>query len=394
MPAKEQFPIVVFSDGIPPFVIGGMQKHSRLLVEYIARTGQPVILYHYVPHGIEVPADSKIRSFFSDEANAHLEIRTFVYPKEDRFPGHYIRAQRKTSRMYVMRLLKEDSIPTLVLCKGFMVSELISRKDQLPSTTKIAVNFHGMNMYQQQPNWNGELVKWMLRLPVQNIMNKVDAVFSYGGKITSIIKAQIQDESKIVELPSGIDSSWIRDPRDIDFRQISGRRKLLFVGRWDRLKGLQELHEVISCRLDLNFQLTLVGPIPKKHQLDDPRLHYLGPINETERLKAIYDDHEVLLCPSISEGMPNVIMEAMARGLAIMATDVGATAQLVDDSVGWLIPPKDKENLEKALMRTVFDEDINEKGRSAILRMRDEFDWEVIADRFLYWYSNFAQRDL
>ena len=44
-----------------------------------------------------------------------------------------------------------------------------------------------------------------------------------------------------------------------------------------------------------------------------------------------------MVCPSYSEGMPNVILEAMARGLAIIATDVGAIAEMVDSTNGILM---------------------------------------------------------
>lgn len=40
--------VLIASDGIPPFVMGGMQKHSRLVAEYLARQGVEVLLYHYV----------------------------------------------------------------------------------------------------------------------------------------------------------------------------------------------------------------------------------------------------------------------------------------------------------------------------------------------------------
>ena len=52
------------------------------------------------------------------------------------------------------------------------------------------------------------------------------------------------------------------------------------------------------------------------------------------------------MCPSYSEGMPNVIMEAMSRGLAIIATDVGAVSKLVDEENGWLINPRGLEKLK------------------------------------------------
>ena len=51
----------------------------------------------------------------------------------------------------------------------------------------------------------------------------------------------------------------------------------------------------------------------------------------------MYDSCDILLCPSYSEGMPNVILEAMSRGLAIIATNVGAIRLLVSEDNGVLL---------------------------------------------------------
>ena len=61
---------------------------------------------------------------------------------------------------------------------------------------------------------------------------------------------------------------------------------------------------------------------------------------------------DILICPSYSEGMPNVIMEGMARGLAIIATNVGATSRMVSKENGWLISP---DNLQKNLYDAIMD---------------------------------------
>ncbi|MGB0418765.1 MAG: glycosyltransferase family 4 protein, partial [Opitutales bacterium] len=76
-------------------------------------------------------------------------------------------------------------------------------------------------------------------------------------------------------------------------------------------------------------EFVFIGPIPKEKQLDLPWVQYRGSVSDQDALKAELDQGDVLVCPSYSEGMPTVILEAMARGLAIVATDVGATCELV-----------------------------------------------------------------
>lgn len=58
---------------------------------------------------------------------------------------------------------------------------------------------------------------------------------------------------------------------------------------------------------------------------------------------------DVLTLPSWSEGYPNVVVEGVACGRPVVATDVGGTREILNDSNGILIPPKNVAELEKAL---------------------------------------------
>lgn len=390
---KAGLTLFLLTDGIPPYVMGGMQKHSRLLAEYVARLGVKVVLYHCVER-VEEADDEAVRCSFSEDAQQNLEVRTFLYGDTGKLPGHYLRAQKQLSQLYFERLKQETDHPDFIYMKGFVASEILKRRDELPFKCKMGVKFHGMNMYQKQPDWRGEVVKYMLRPATRNIMNAADVVFSYGGKITPLIARRVMRPSKVVELPSGIGSNWIReDSPDMP----SGPLKFLFVGRYDRLKGLPELYKAISGlqsntarKGQRDWELTLVGPIPEEHRLQDPRLRYVGAVHGELELMDIYDRHDVLLCPSISEGMPNVIMEAMARGLAVVATDVGATQILVDSSNGWLINAGDVGAIRLAMIRAIetMPEDLLKMKLAGISRMRTEFVWEHIATRFVAWMSS------
>lgn len=382
---KGQLTLFLLTDGIPPYVMGGMQKHSRLLAEYVARLGVKVVLYHCVEKKKDVD-DEAVRATFSETARQQITIRTFLYEDTGKLPGHYLRAQKRLSQLYFDRLLKETVKPDFIYTKGYVGSEALKRRNELPFSCKIGVKFHGMNMYQKQPDWKGEVVKYMLRPATRNIMNAADVVFSYGGKITRVTARRISKPSKIVEFPSGIGSEWIRDENELT--PSDDVLRFLFVGRYDRLKGLPEIYRAIeSIVATREWKLTLVGPIPEAHQLQHPNLEYAGAVYDEHIIKSIYDKHAVLLCPSISEGMPNVIMEAMARGLAVIATDVGATQVLVKEDNGWLILPSKTSAICAAMNEALATP--NEKlllmRKAGIGRMRNDFVWEEIAKRFVRW---------
>jgi glycosyltransferase involved in cell wall biosynthesis len=158
-------------------------------------------------------------------------------------------------------------------------------------------------------------------------------------------------------------------------------RKLIFVGRYERRKGVEELLPVIrKLKSDYDFEFDFVGNIPgrKRKQLEGIRYH--GVVSDPIRLQELLRSCDVLVCPSHSEGMPNVIMEAMACGLAVIATDVGAVSEMVSSANGFLIAPGDPVKLEKALEAFLImaPGDLNEMKKVSLAKVKESFLWDEI----------------
>ncbi|NQV53704.1 MAG: glycosyltransferase family 4 protein [Flavobacteriales bacterium] len=370
--------IAIVSDGIPPYVIGGMQKHSFMLVEFLAKAGIRVDLFHLVESD-RLPSNAEVLDNFPSSIHEHIVPHTFKYKDDGILPGHYLRAQYKLSLDY-FNVLKNIPDLNFILIKGFVGKEILNRRSELSSRCPVGVKFHGMNMFQKQPNFMGEIHKYMLRRPARKIMNDADYVFSYGGKISQIISREVKDQNKIVELPSGIQKKCLVSRPS----QHEGPTRFIFVGRYDRLKGLPELYEAIDDLMGENWRFTFVGPIPAAQQKTHVHCEFVGPVNNQDLMFELLDAHDVLVCPSISEGMPNVIIEAMARGLAIIATNVGATALLVQGN-GFLIEPQNKAELVKSLidMTQLSKDQLFNLKQVSLSKIDGEFKWESIIQDFL-----------
>jgi glycosyltransferase involved in cell wall biosynthesis len=187
----------------------------------------------------------------------------------------------------------------------------------------------------------------MLRQPARSLMRKAAGVVSLGGKLADIIRREAPD-ARIFALPVGIEAAWCETP----FRPSAEKRHFLFVGRYEWRKGIELLHEaiprVLAVSPEANFRF--IGDIPTRLQIKDLRVHYEGPLRDEILIRKLYNAADVLLCPSWSEGMPTVIHEAMASGLAVIASDVGGIAEQVDDSNGFLMQPGDATALEAAIL--------------------------------------------
>lgn len=113
-----------------------------------------------------------------------------------------------------------------------------------------------------------------------------------------------------------------------------------------------------------------------------------SPVEVAELLRSA----QVLTLPSFAEGQPMAVLEAMANGLCVVATDVGGIPELLGADGGLLVPPRDVDALADALLRAVDDpEERVVRGERALQRVRDRFDTEVVWRRIDDLYGQIAR---
>jgi glycosyltransferase involved in cell wall biosynthesis len=104
---------------------------------------------------------------------------------------------------------------------------------------------------------------------------------------------------------------------------------------------------------------------------------------DEQKIKQILMEADVLVCPSYAEGMPTVIIEAMASSLAILATDVGAVNELVDDTNGWLIRAGNIDQLAKTIqvITNVDRHTLLKKQQASRTKMESRFTWDKVMEK-------------
>jgi glycosyltransferase involved in cell wall biosynthesis len=100
-------------------------------------------------------------------------------------------------------------------------------------------------------------------------------------------------------------------------------------------------------------------------------------------------ESDVFVLSSRSEGFPVSILEAMAAGLPVVASDVGGVSEaVVDDETGLLVPPGDAAALAAALERLARDPDLAARlGDAGFRRLRERFSWDAILKRWEQVYA-------
>ncbi|HXU26077.1 MAG TPA: glycosyltransferase family 4 protein, partial [Bacteroidia bacterium] len=129
-----------------------------------------------------------------------------------------------------------------------------------------------------------------------------------------------------------------------------------------------------------DFQFDFIGPIPNEFEIKSPQIKYYGAISDAGKIKSILRETDVFVLPSHAEGMPNVILEAMASGCAILATNVGAVNVMVDDSNGWLIPPLNSTIIEQKIKEiiTVEIKNVEVKKAMSVKKVKENFMWDKV----------------
>lgn len=362
--------VAIFTDGIYPYVIGGMQKHSFYLAKYFALNKVEIDLYHTAKSTTHIDN----LNCFSDEEKKYITSIFVPYPMVGKLPGHYIREMYAYSKS-MFEMYEQRKPSDFIYVQGLCGMYLLENKSK--TTATVGINFHGLEMFQMTANLKSKVEQYLFKRPVIKSMRSADVVFSLGGKLTDIIKSKGIHNNKIIEIPIGIDTTWIQTVPV----KVNAQRKFVFVGRYERRKGIEELSEVIKQLLPANtFTLEFIGDISEEKKIVAPNVLYYGSISDVSKIKNILLNADVLVCPSYSEGMPTVILEAMASGLAIIASNVGATAEQVDSSNGLLISPGNSIALKQAItyMINLPEKELLTKKNSSIEKIKKSFIWDRI----------------
>lgn len=374
--------VLLITDGITPFVLGGMQKHSANLAKYLTLAGIEVTLVHCVANGNDIPSDDAVNDVLFSGNNKLINIIGLNFPDMGKTPGHYLKESYRYSEM-VFDVVKESlSDFDFIYAKGFTAWKLIHEKSKGMKLPPIGVKFHGYEMFQKPPSLRARVERLFLRKPVKWNTINADYVFSYGAKITDIVKGLGVQNDKILDISSGIDDEWIRQSAI----NVNSPVKFMFLGRYERRKGIEELNAVLEEIIEGNeFEFHFIGPIPKEKRITNGRIVYHGVVQDKTTLTEILDSGDVLVCPSHSEGMPNVILEGMARGMAVIATDVGAVKLLVSENVGVLLKEIDQEELKKAILylANINPSTLIEMKLASLDLVSTEFKWEHIAMKII-----------
>jgi glycosyltransferase involved in cell wall biosynthesis len=202
---------------------------------------------------------------------------------------------------------------------------------------------------------------------------------------------------KIRFVPNGVDNTFYALATGRDHLAPSPF-KLLFIGSLIPLKGLDVLLKALAgTNSHASWTLTVVGDGPEKDHLKslatdlktDKNVRFLGNVSP-DGIPQLMRDHHILILPSYREGRPNVVLEAMAAALPVLATDIEGTRELIQHGkTGWLVPPGDVDALSETLAALIGrKKDLAAAGLAGRQWMQEQgLTWENTAKLYSQMYA-------
>lgn len=231
------------------------------------------------------------------------------------------------------------------------------------------------------------------KLVVRRILQLADGIQLMGAWLLADKERMNIDADKVFVCFRGVDTELFKPENDQgEFRKAlgvsEGETLILYVGRLDLVKGvnylLQAAKEILATYNNIKFLIVGDGSLrPEYERLAQPLSSNIIFTGWRKDIPQLMKMANIFVLPSLSEGAPNVIMEASASGLPVIATNVGEISQLVaDGETGILVKPKDANALVKVIERLIDNPLLAKKmGEAGRRRMEQNYSWEIICGK-------------
>lgn len=264
------------------------------------------------------------------------------------------------------------------------------------TNTKVIYTAHGFHFYKGAPKLN-----WMIYYPIEKVLSNItDVLITINNEDYELAKTKMK--AKRVEYVPGIGIDT-KKYKQLEVDRNNKRNELdvpkdcimlLSIGELSKRKNHEVVIRALSKIDNPNLQYVIVGrgnleeyiiKLSKELGVED-KVNLLGFRTDIVEICKIAD---IFCFPSIQEGLPVALMEAMASGLPVVCSDIRGNTDLIDDKIGgYLCNPDSQEEFKVAIERIINDKvernNIGNKNREKI----EQFDIELVKTKMIQIYSS------
>jgi len=226
-----------------------------------------------------------------------------------------------------------------------------------------------------------------------------DRVHCFSRDVWTILQLKHNlDPGQVAYIPGGVEGRFLIQREYADRKPV----RLLYAGTWLDQRGIFYLRDALNGlnRKFVDWTLTIAGPgtpVNKVKEFFGETLEeqiLVLPVVPADRMPELYSQHDIFVFPSLMEGQPLVVSEAMAGGMPVITTETCGMVDLVEDGLnGLLVPPADAIALEEAIFRLCQSVDLRRQlGRAAQQKMQ-RYTWKDAACRLERVFVSALQND-
>lgn len=333
--------IAILTAGFPPMWIGGTEIATYNMAKYLSRTGHEIHVITSLDKGLP-------REYVDNKFYVH-RVRVMRYP---------ILTNMTFALSSLIKIYEIN--PDILHCQsifsgiaGFSIKKVL----------KIPYIIYGRG---SDVNSN-----WILKNRVSRItLGNADSIVALSSDMKEKL-AKIGGKN-ICIIPNGIDlenyGNQCRNEMRNKMKIRPADKIIIYVGRLHQIKGIEYLIKALEILKvqSFDFKLLVVGYGDRKSELEkmasnlglEDEIIFVGKVPNSDVPKYL-SAADIFVLPSLSEGFPTVILEAMASGLPIIATNVGAATDIIENGKnGFLVEPKDSKEIAHKILSIFGDKDL------------------------------------
>ena len=382
--------ILMFNHEFPP-IGGGGGWVSYFLGKHFASAGHSV---HLITSRFrDCPTDEKVEGF-------HVHRVCALRKNPDVCAVHEMLTYAVSSSLYGLRFAKQFKPDIVQVFFGIPAGGGAYLLRQLRDVPYV-IFLGGRDVPRRNPD--PPYYRWLyllLKPVIKAIWGNASVVVACSDGLRELAQETAPDV-KMDVIPDGLDLSRF-EPRQ---RALHPKRvRILTIGRLIPRKGFQFLIRALPQIVEHtthNFEIEIVGDGPYQKELQKlaadldvvEHIRFVGSVPYAE-LPQKYRDADIFILPSLAEGMPLVVLEAMGTGLPIAASRVQGIEELVAEDVnGALFDPGDADGLARSLVKLInAGKGRIEMGKASVERVKP-YDWKYIAEAYLTLYTDILRKN-
>jgi glycosyltransferase involved in cell wall biosynthesis len=200
-------------------------------------------------------------------------------------------------------------------------------------------------------------------------------------------------EQKIITIPNGVDTSQFKPLKGN--QQESNAFNIICVSRLVKRKRIDLVIKAVAALENKDLKLTIIGTGKEKHSLSS-LVDKLGVNNQVVFLHNVahhkivehYQQSDLFVLPSLSEGMSNSLLEALSCGLPVIVSQTGGVKELVKEN-GIVLKTATPGSLKKAIVDLYQNKEKQKRMGRASRKIAKQYSWGKSADQYLKIYQNY-----